>query len=455
MPPISNIVEITITRETRPPTRSAFGVLLIAGDSGVLPDKTIVVLTFDASMVSSNSIAGKVDGVAITPVVWNATHDGTIADLITELLTFGQIGAAVASDVGAVGYNNTVTVTAANVDTALQLTEFLVTLGASQPTITIASTSFLRTKEYSSLAAVAADFATTDPEYVAAAAFFGQSQNPGVLKIGRVDSGEAWNTALTNIAAVDNDWYCLVVTTRTIADVKLAMDWVETNQKLIIAASDDVNNLSSAATSDLGYYANNADYDRSAVLYHEAATADYPDAAWAAIGLSFDPGSATWKFKTLTNFAASSLTDGQRDGATGKKVNVYETYGDRDITAEGTVGSGEFIDIIRGIDWLESIMTEAVFEVLATAPKVPYTDGGVGMVEAPVRTSLDSAITAGVLRADPDTFGGLPYNVTTKKVSAISAADKANRLLPDDAITFDAKVSGAIHNVQVSGTVAV
>jgi hypothetical protein len=455
MPPVSDIVSITISRDTRPPTRSAFGVLLIAGDSGVLPDKDVVVMTWDAQMVASNQIDGDVDGVAITPVVWNANHDTTMADLATELLLAAGVGTAVPSDVGAVGYDNTMTVTATNVDTLLQLENFVVTLGASQPTITIVHTSFLRTKEYESLAAVGEDFATTDPEYIAATAFFEQDQNPGVLKIGRVDAAEDWDDALDAIVAQDDDWYALVATERTIADVEDVMDWTELHAKLFITASDDANILNAGATSDIAYYASNGDLDRSAVLYHEAAALDYPDAAWAAIGLSFDPGESTWKFKELTNFDASVLTDGQRTAAKGKSANTYETFGDRDITAEGTVGSTEFIDVIRGIDWLDITMAAAIFDTLATAPKIPYTDPGLATLEADVRTTLDDAIAVGLLRADPDTFAGQPYRVTVAKVSDIDPAQRALRNVPATAITFDAKLAGAVHYAGVSGTVAV
>lgn len=455
MPDISEVVQITITRETAPATRSSFGVLLIAGDSDKLPTKDVVTLTFDSALVASNSIAGKVDGVAITPVVWNATHDGTIADLITELLLKAGIGAAVGSDVGGVGYNNTVTCTATNEDTVLLLENFVVTLGASQPTITISRTPFRRTKTYTSLTAVAVDFATTDPEYLAASDFFAQSPNPGSLKIGRIDSGADWSDELDLIIAQDNDWYGLVITDRTLADQTDVAAWAETNKKMFFICSNSGDILNSGVSSDIASVVQTADYDYSGAIYHETAPSAFFDAGWISNFLSFEPGAATAKFKTITGFSASNLSAASRSAALAKSCNLYSTIGDRAITEEGTVGSGEFMDVIRDLDWLESEMANNIFDLLATTPKVPYTNAGIAQVEGEVRKTLDAAIAAGVLRASPDDYEGNPYRVTVKKVADISAADRSNRLLPDDAITFDAKIAGAIHKVEIAGTVSV
>lgn len=462
MPPISDIVNVVITRETKPATRSSFGIALVIGDSGKLREKDIVYLDTDAQLVTSNVINGKVNGVAITPVNFTTDNDTTMGLLATELQSKAAIATAVASDRDTSGYDNRITCTAAVKDTELSLTEFVVTGGASQPTITITRNAFQRTKSYVSLAAVAADFATTDPEYIAASAFFGNSPNPGELKIGRVDAAEDWDDALDAIIAVDNIWYALAATTRTQTKLEDVAAWVEdqgsttnANPKLFGTASNDINILDSGVTTDIAYVFKNADYDRSFVLYHQDALTTYPEMAWMAGSLSLDPGTATWMFKELDNFNPSTLTVAQRSAAFGKNANVYETYGDTDMTRAGTVASSEYIDTIRGIDWLQATMASNIFAVLATTPKVAYTNAGIAAVEAEVRAALDDGIAVGLLRASPDDYDGKSYRVTTKDVSDISAADKSNRLLPSDAITFDTKLAGAIHLVEINGVVAI
>lgn len=462
MPPINDIVSVTITRDTKPAKRSSFGVALVIGDSGVLRDKDIVYLDTDAQLVTSNVISGKVNGVAITPVNFTTDNDTTMGLLATELQSKAAIGTAAASDRDASGYDNRITCTAAVKDTELSLTEFVVTGGASQANITITRNAFQRTKTYYSLDEVEEDFATTDPEYVAASAFFGNSPNPGELKIGRVDATEDWDDALDAIIAVDNDWYGLAATTRTQAELEDVAAWVEdqgsesnANPKIFGTASNDVNILDSGVTSDIAYVLKDAGYDRSFVLYHQDALTTYPEMAWIAGNFSLDPGTATWKFKQLDGFSTSILTNAQRSAGRGKNANLYETYGDTDMTAEGVMASGEFIDVMRGIDWLQATMASNIFAILASAAKVAYTNAGIAAVEAEVRATLDDGIAVGLLRASPDDYEGNPYRVTTKDVSEISAADKSNRLLPSDAITFDAKLAGAIHKVEINGVVAV
>jgi hypothetical protein len=461
MPEVSDLVSISITLESQAATRAGFGTLLIAGDSDKLPTKDVVVLTFDAQLVASNSIAGNVDGVAITPVVFNTNHDTTIADLITELLLASGIGTAVASDVGAVGYDNTVTCTATNIDTVLTLDSFVVTLGASQPTITIVRTPFRRTKTYTTLAEVAVDFATTDPEYKAASAFFSQTPNPGTLKIGRIDSGNDWSDELTLIEAIDNDWYGLVITDRTIVDQTDVAAWVKTRTKLFAIGTADANVLNSGVSTDMASVIQTAENDRAFVLYNENAGTTYPEAAWMADGFSRDPGSQTWMYKTLVGVTASpSITTAQRAAAFAKNANLYESYGGSDITRNGNVGfssvtGAEFIDVTRSVDWLESDMASRIFTLLASSPKVAYTNEGLGAIEGQIRASLDIAIKNNVLRADPDSYSGQDYRVTRSDVNDISAAERAARNVPAGAITFDSKLAGAVHTVAITGVVAI
>ena len=64
-----------------------------------------------------------------------------------------------------------------------------------------------------------------------------------------------------------------------------------------------------------------------------------------------------------------------------------------------------------------------------------------------MRAVLDLGIANGGFAADPAPTVDAPL------ASAVSANDKAQRLLPD--VTFTAVLAGAIHEVQVRGTVTV
>jgi len=78
---------------------------------------------------------------------------------------------------------------------------------------------------------------------------------------------------------------------------------------------------------------------------------------------------------------------------------------------------------------------------------VPFTNAGIGVVEAEVNAVMRLCVNNTILAEDPAPV------VTVPLVSAVSTTDKSNRLLPD--VTFTGTLAGAIHATEVSGTVSV
>jgi hypothetical protein len=170
-------------------------------------------------------------------------------------------------------------------------------------------------------------------------------------------------------------------------------------------------------------------------------------AAWCGRLLPLDPGSETWKFKSLSGVNPVTTTSTHRTNIKAKKANSIITVAGRNITFEGTTADGDFIDIQRGLDWLEDDMTKAVFGALAGADKIPYTDDGVALIQAEVWGSLKRAVNMGIL----DTLE--KDAVTVPRVASVSTANRALRLLPD--VKFKCRTAGAIHKVNISGVVSV
>ena len=117
------------------------------------------------------------------------------------------------------------------------------------------------------------------------------------------------------------------------------------------------------------------------------------------------------------------------------------------------MAEGEFIDIMRGVDWITARMEENVYSKLVNSNKIPYTIEGISIIEGAIRQTLDNAIANGVLTPDPETYDGNPYEVVVPIISEISTNDRANRLLPD--VTWEARLAGAIHKVIIRGKVVV
>lgn len=255
---------------------------------------------------------------------------------------------------------------------------------------------------------------------------------------------------LTAINNANSTWYALIATTRDVATVKSIAAWVEARTKLFGTASNDTNIINVPAgtdTTSIAAFLNQLGYVRTFVMYHQDAAFDYPEAAWFGRVLPLEPGSETWKFKTLAGISYSNLTTTQSNTALAKKANTYEFVGGVGITANGTVAQGEYIDIIRGVDWLTARIQEFVFSVLVNNPKVPYTDAGIAVIESEVKRALSLGVSNDFLASDPAPRTSVP------KAADVPPTDKANRILRN--VKFTATLAGAIHAVVIRGTVSV
>lgn len=261
---------------------------------------------------------------------------------------------------------------------------------------------------------------------------------------------ESVTDSLNAIQAVDDTWYALACTDRTSATVQSIAAWIEPQVKIFGTASSDpniINQSVSVDTTSIAAILKNAGYVRSFVIYHQDADSEFVECAWFGNCLPLVPGSETWAFKTLAGVAYSTLSTTQENNAFAKNCNTYEYVGGFGITQKGTVAVGEYIDIVRGVDWLTSTIQNYVYSVLVNNPKVPYTDSGITSIEAQVLRALSQGISNNFIANDPAPV------VTVPKAANVSSADKAARILRN--VTFTATLAGAIQAVRITGTVSV
>lgn len=308
---------------------------------------------------------------------------------------------------------------------------------------------------YSSLSAVGNELPASSAEYGALQVAFSQSPTPTRVAVLRIDPADI-GASLTAIEDQFSGWYGLALISRDPAHQLAAAAWVESSgRKLLALATSDTRVIGEPAGAlvagpDIASTLQSAGRERSLVLFHESAgtsTDAYAEVAWIARQLATTPGAQTWMFKSLSGVSASALSDSQGIAARGLNANTYESIGGVSITREGRVASGEFIDVIHGMDWLKARLTERIYSRLVNLPKVPYTDAGVAIFEAEIKAQLEAAIQSGVLASDPKPTISVP------RVRDVSAQDRANRLLPD--IRFVATLAGAIHSVTINGVVSV
>ena len=258
-----------------------------------------------------------------------------------------------------------------------------------------------------------------------------------------IESGDI--TLLTSVVTLGATQPTATISFETGEDIEEVSTWAETQKKIYFFTTNDADVVTNS-TIDIVSVLKDKSLDRTVACYHSGLQDDnYFAEGFFGEALPYDPGSQTWAYKGIAGLSSYALTSGERTFALDKNCNIYTTTAGVNVTESGTVVGGEYIDIIRGLDWLEARMAENIFGRLVNTRKIPYTDDGITIIEGLVRESLSNAVTAGLL-----TTG---YVVTVPKVATISQADKIARNLPD--VKFTATLQGAIHTVQIQGTVSV
>lgn len=141
------------------------------------------------------------------------------------------------------------------------------------------------------------------------------------------------------------------------------------------------------------------------------------------------------------------LSSGKVTAVLNKRGNVYTSVAGVSVTQFGKTFANEWIDTTRFIDWLRSELQIRVYALLINNQKIPYTDLGVDMIKSVIKAVLADGIRAGGLAADP------APEVSAPAVADVDSITKGDRILPD--VTFTATLAGAIHTLEIDGTLSV
>tara|TARA_R110000868_G_scaffold312282_3_gene573190 strand:- start:3018 stop:4409 length:1392 start_codon:yes stop_codon:yes gene_type:complete len=186
------------------------------------------------------------------------------------------------------------------------------------------------------------------------------------------------------------------------------------------------------------------------------ATTDAGAKPWCASAVgylcSFPAGSANLAGKTLVGIDGDSCSTTDYNRVTSFGANIYTPIGSRNGTRNGQT-SGEiannafyFVDTIIAIARLKAEMQEAIIDLLAQDPKLPYNQNGINAVALTIASVAQQFVTQGILEPfDTSTAINVPA------LASVPAGDRTARHLPG--ITAQFTGTGAIQSTDITITV--
>ena len=197
-------------------------------------------------------------------------------------------------------------------------------------------------------------------------------------------------------------------------------------------------------------------YDRTSWMYHEkardadhiaVADVNWIEFAWMSfIFAAYVPAEATWAYKSFDDNDEIEVSDIDFDQDKFVRDNFGNTYtltGGKNVTLDGRVCGGEYLDIMRGTDWLQALLVEKAYVPLVENPKVAFTDGGIGLEENAIRGALTEA--------EVNLLDAADTTLTVPKEADVSKTDKAARTA--NGFVFTGRYQGAIQKVGIEGTI--
>lgn len=334
-----------------------------------------------------------------------------------------------------------------------------------------------RVRKIEDAAGAVAIFGADSAADLAAQAYFAQNPNIPEMFVAEILSTQTLGgTPETISEAIDacvdknNEWYVATYSSRVVDDQ------IAFGQKIAGLAASKISFLGShhaenydnvydpqnppSSGDDLCGRAAGLNSDRIITMYSQAAdfigwtTGDanpYPECAFAGHNLPFEAGSATWAYLQLQGVPVAQTEDGlvglsatYLDNVYARNANLVENIAGVNVTREGKVSSGEWIDIIRGVDNMDEDITKALFSLLVNQQggKVPFTNGGMNQIKNVIEGQLQVYVNRGFI---------VNNFIVTVPDANYAGHDKPNRQV--NGVKFTAQLQGAVHSINVAGVV--
>lgn len=424
MSDISDIVEVTITRETASIDTAAFNIPAILATFTNFAERarTYTSITEVGADFSSTSNAylmaqamfsgdirppsivigrRQVDEVTLTPVVANTQ---------TYTVTINDVDYTYTSDADA---------------TAAEITAGLDTAIGTPTGITVTDNTGTLTVE------------VTTP-----GAAWSISVSSNLTQVNTTPT-ETWVEALEAAEAENNDWYALTAETHIEADILSLAGAIEARSKIYGTSTQDTT-VSTTSATDIASKLSDLNYKRTFIVYLPTADTQFPECVWIGSQLPEVPGSNDWDLKQGSGITVSSLTSTQKTNLRNKNCNFFIRKAGLEIFQDGNMVNGSPIDEQIFLDWIVARLEESVFFRMVNSKKIPFTRTGATIIEADIRTVMSQGVANGGIADDT------PYTVQAPDVLAIPEVQRAQRIMGDFVIRF--RLAGSVRKVIIRGS---
>lgn len=292
-----------------------------------------------------------------------------------------------------------------------------------------------------------AGFETTSDTYKACQLMFAQNNPPEKVAVCQSNSSlvvsgleAVWNQPWRQLVVVGN-LGSKIVEGETVAEtIKDISEAVETHDGKMYFAT--VSSVPSGDPASFGY----GNGKRTVVFVHTNALAV---AALVGESSSRNVGSFTYKNLILNGINPATYSDSDIEKIHTANGLTFVTKAGDNVTTEGKVLSGEYIDIIDAQDYIVSNLEYQTQKLLNNSSKIPYDDSGIAMLESIATNVLTDAYNLGIIATNSD--GAPDFEVSYAKRSESSAADREQRKYLGGSFRFT--LSGAVHNVEIVGEI--
>ena len=291
---------------------------------------------------------------------------------------------------------------------------------------------------------VTAGFAATSTVYKAANLIFMQEDAPKTIAVCATDeTAQAWLGVADNVA---ESWRQLIVVTESetetsISGIMTAIETLDGKMYYASLAADDSTTLTVA------------NINRTVLFYcsgNSGVATGYEVAALVGATAGKNPGSITYKNQVLKGISPQSLTNSQIKAIHDKGGLTFVTKAGDNVTTEGKVASGEYIDIIDSQDYVIQQLEYKTQKILNNSGKIPYDNNGIAMLEAVAVEVLKDAYNNGIIAEE----NGKPaYTINYALREDTTESDRKARKYAGGQFRF--KLSGAVHTVEITGEITV